>query len=331
IIRLRDEWNRDIDIVIEIVANLIYFLGLILKYVQRNVSWQGFRALNNALEDHWRQYSDPDEKEVMRRCGEISRLLALAYLIPINVALICFITTPLIPVVLDVINPLNESRPRSHPMYTNYIVDSHEYYNLIMLHQWIKSIVSVEAHGFSDTYYAQLIQHSCTLFAVVECHLERLRKYQPNSRNQRSRKRDDAIYKELSETVKLHKEAIEFATVLDSCFSRGLFRLIVFNTLLISCIAVNSMLNFEVGDLNKGIRMGILYVAFTWHLFYYNFCAQRIIDGSEHVQEAAFQSSWYNIPKKAKVLIYMMMMRSTRPCKITGFQVFDLNLEYFAK
>lgn len=73
----------------------------------------------------------------------------------------------LIPPLLDIVSPLNESRPMLpvHPGY--YFVDEREYFFYIFLHAtvaWEIAVTGVVAH---DCMLLTYIEHVCSIFAIV--------------------------------------------------------------------------------------------------------------------------------------------------------------------
>jgi len=74
---------------------------------------------------------------------------------------------PLVSFVLDVILPLNESRPVLPPYPSYYFVDMEKYFFQIFLHAfvaWQSLVVAIMAH---DCIFIIYVEHICSLFAVI--------------------------------------------------------------------------------------------------------------------------------------------------------------------
>lgn len=91
----------------------------------------------------------------------------------IHFAVYCFVSAflflcmSLIPPLLDIVLPLNESRPilPVHPGY--YFVDEREYFFYIFLHAvvaWEITVTGIVAH---DCMLLTYIEHVCSIFALV--------------------------------------------------------------------------------------------------------------------------------------------------------------------
>jgi hypothetical protein len=78
-----------------------------------------------------------------------------------------YLLVTLLPQILDIMLPLNESRPLIMPYDAYYFVDSEEYYFYIFLHNLVGMgivLVAVLAH---DCMFITYIEHICSLFAIA--------------------------------------------------------------------------------------------------------------------------------------------------------------------
>lgn len=81
--------------------------------------------------------------------------------------MILFLLIPLTPIFLDVVLPLNETRPLRHIFQLNYIfVDSDECFYPIYLHMTWSSFSSVMIIIAIDSLYMVFVHYTCGLFAI---------------------------------------------------------------------------------------------------------------------------------------------------------------------
>ena len=74
----------------------------------------------------------------------------------------------LTPKILDIVLPLNESRPVLMPYEAHYFVrDDREYFYYILLHAVVISYVLVITVVAHDCIVVTYIEHVCSIFAVV--------------------------------------------------------------------------------------------------------------------------------------------------------------------
>lgn len=85
----------------------------------------------------------------------------------INVALALYCAALVTPVILDFVDPLNETRPKEYIYEAEYGVDPDKYYWFILAHSYIMTIVLVKMVSQAVTIYILLVEHACALFEVV--------------------------------------------------------------------------------------------------------------------------------------------------------------------
>jgi len=74
---------------------------------------------------------------------------------------------PLMPKILNVIIPLNESRPSIYVIAGDWGVDKEKYYYPILLHSYLAVVVTIRIMVHVDTMYMVCVLHSCSLFNAI--------------------------------------------------------------------------------------------------------------------------------------------------------------------
>lgn len=82
-----------------------------------------------------------------------------------------YLTTPLVPKVLDYFVPLNETRLTTFPYQVEYFVDSVEYEIPILVHAYVISPFPSTMIVAFDSFYANCVQHACSMFTIVGYYL----------------------------------------------------------------------------------------------------------------------------------------------------------------
>lgn len=85
----------------------------------------------------------------------------------VYISTISFTITSLVPRILDVILPLNASRPTMLPYPAYYFVDEDRYFYYIFFHMIICAIVCLTGLIAHDCMFFTYIDHICGLFAIV--------------------------------------------------------------------------------------------------------------------------------------------------------------------
>ncbi|XP_014205442.1 uncharacterized protein LOC106637244 [Copidosoma floridanum] len=328
-IKLWEEWGKNANIMLETSGSLMYFGMSQIKYMSCIRVQPKMKYLYEKIMRHWSTFSSQEDINMLRECATIGRKLTIGYAVLVNVALTAYLSLPLVPVLLDVVKPLNETRPRVFPYFAEYFVDDQKYYFQLSVHGWVVCTISAQLYVVFHTNCIQCAQHACGLFLCVEQRLQRATAIATNKTFLSKTERDAKVYLNIVDAVHLHKEAIQCVNLMDDSFTLCYFVIVIFGTIIISFAAVVTLLRFEAGEMEQTIRFGGLYIGFTALLFVSMYPGQTIAESSANVKNAVFHSNWFNTCPKSKQLIKIIMLRSSVPCQYTAGKLVTLNFESF--
>lgn len=80
---------------------------------------------------------------------------------------VMFLTTPMVPKILDYYMPLNQTRPQISLYQTEYFVDPVQYEIPILIHAYIVSPFPTTVIVAFDSLYANFVNHACSMFVVI--------------------------------------------------------------------------------------------------------------------------------------------------------------------
>ena len=86
----------------------------------------------------------------------------------LTLAALCFSQLGMLPVLLDFIIPLNESRQKLLPVQAEFFVDPWEYYYHIYFVYCVLTIVSVLVLMSIDTTYTAVVHQNLAIFNVIK-------------------------------------------------------------------------------------------------------------------------------------------------------------------
>lgn len=78
-----------------------------------------------------------------------------------------FLILPVLPVFMDIIMPLNESRPKEMLFQAEYGVDKDKYFYLMLCHAYITSMIAMSIIVTVDSMFFTVVEHACGLFEIV--------------------------------------------------------------------------------------------------------------------------------------------------------------------
>ncbi|KAF3054628.1 Odorant receptor 153 [Nylanderia fulva] len=273
----------------------------------------------------WDDLQSPEEFEIMKKYAEKGRRYSLGYSLYCFISIYLFMSVSLVPVILDAVLPLNESRPilPAHPGY--YFVDDRKYFYYILLHAvfgWKVAMTGIVAH---DCMLLTYVEHVCSIFAISGFRFERLI---CTSTNSITILHSDTYYrKQIEFSVHTHRKALKFAQLIEDTFSLTLAIQIVLNTVMISI----TLLQITQKDANYLIMLRyIVYVlAQLFHLFCLSFEGQKLIDHSLQTRDMIYNCPWYEAPIKYQKMLLFVMRKSLQPIFLSAGKIFIFSLENF--
>ena len=80
---------------------------------------------------------------------------------------ITYMLMTLSPQILNIILPLNETRPKQLPFPVEYFINYEENFNRILIHVSITTVIEICVLIGTKSTFTVLVEHACGLFSVV--------------------------------------------------------------------------------------------------------------------------------------------------------------------
>ncbi|XP_014601884.1 PREDICTED: uncharacterized protein LOC106785714 [Polistes canadensis] len=239
-----------------------------------------------------------------------------------------YIILPLTPKILDIVIPLNETRPIKFIFYAEYNVDEKKYFWYILMHGYAVSAASISILIATDTLIVRYVQHAVAVFNVIGYRLRNLKKcVKKDNGSNNNISINDKIHCHIINCMKQHQNILRFTDLLESTYSHQIFFEIFINMLLMSITGVQTVM--KLGEPDEVIRLGFFCIGQAIHLYFVNIPGQKLIDHSVLLTDSAYFGEWYDVPPKSRKLLSMIILRSSKPCKLTGGKVLVLSIEKF--
>ncbi|EFN64077.1 Putative odorant receptor 22c [Camponotus floridanus] len=298
--------------------------------------------------------------QISRQDGELLDLIRymLYVIVYCIIAVFIFVSISLIPFVLDIVSPLNQSRPVLLPYPGYYFVDIHEYFWQIFWHSlvaWQILTIGMIAH---DCMYVTFVEHICSMFSVIGFAVrlesiiftvslaiqilivtvgmsitlvqikdltDRLFMNWDMLENQEERE----IMRKYTKTGKWYAliYACKFAILLENTFSLsfGIQMLIAVVGMSISLVQFTMQLH----DFGEAMRYMLFIGGQLIHLFCYSFQGQKLINHSTGICDKIYNGSWYEIPITAQRLLLMVMRKGIEASTFTAGKIYVFSLANF--
>ncbi|KAL6448864.1 hypothetical protein ACFW04_000542 [Cataglyphis niger] len=318
-------FEYNLDLLLQILTYTLPCLIGILKYVTFCVKIESMRKLMDMIKYDWNTLKSRMEYEIIQRYAYMgafyTQLFALlAYISPLFIAFIHFI-----PDLLDLVAPLNQSRPHQLLVLSEYFVNTDEYFYLILLHMIVCLFILLIILISTTSMYVAYIQHVCGMFEIASYRIEHaLDDYEKE--NLISTKCCIACSK-IIDAIDIHRRAIEFFELMKNTFA-----IMYFFILLLGLASLTVNLYHAV------ITQGLIEVLtpignVCIHLFYFfcvNYLGQKVLDHSNNFLSKIYNCKWYMTPLHVRKLILFIMQRSSKNCMLLVGGIHIVSLEGFA-
>ncbi|XP_011708223.1 PREDICTED: odorant receptor 4-like isoform X2 [Wasmannia auropunctata] len=306
---------------------------------------KNIEQLLSLIDYHWRVFTHSLEVQIMQEYVIVGRKMAISYTAIIRVAVMIYLLSslymliPVTPQLLDLITPLNKSRPYKYLFDVDYSFDREVYYYPVLLHSYLTIVVAMGLMIITDTSYLSLAQHACSLFAAIGYRLENLT-YEINSKKNtvkdaeviskkcKSRDYDDEIYREMVLLLQKHQLSIEYVRSLDSLFEMYSFMLLFITIIVISLLGIQI-----IGLLDRKeemVRFVAMVIGAFVHLFVLSYPGQRIMDHSADIFHKAYNMLWYRTSRRTTQLLSILLYRGFVPCTLTAGKIYVLSMANYA-
>ncbi|XP_018394753.1 PREDICTED: uncharacterized protein LOC108773442 [Cyphomyrmex costatus] len=300
------------------------------------------------IDKHWNIFTNDIEIRIMKEYSILSRRFIKYYSISFfrDITVLYFfslsvlIIMPLTPIFLDVIMPLNESRPRFFAVEIEFRVNKDDYFLPIFCYTSILIVLGAFIGLGVDAKHIICTAHACSLFAAISKQIERIMlKVDDNENNTRKSKyginkkfnllNEKMMYREYIICLKKHQLAIEFVNVLNSSYQGCALGI------LIEVVGVLSLLGLRIIDVLDQVgtlaKFVLVFLSTLFALIIICYSGQRIMDESQNVFHGAYAAEWYKFSPRLKSLLIITLYRSNIPCGLKAGNMIPLSIATYAK
>ncbi|EFN79860.1 Odorant receptor 22b [Harpegnathos saltator] len=306
----------DAQMIFESCYQLVITTAFLVRLWNEIWNRDKFQHLYEAMNAHWDVFTDDSEIRILKEYSTVSRKFTIFYATMMYILMSMFVVIPLIPVFLDIVLPLNESRPRILAIDVEFRVDTSEYFTPIFCYTTAIIVVGVSIMVGVDTMHFTCTTHACGLFFIVGEKIENILKAADESKccgccRQRNvnatelgLSNERAIYDRYVDCLRKYQHALDhrdiprFVNILNSTHQT----VAVFFLLLIG--ATLSLI---------GVRVSII-----------------SIDELTEYYRLVYAAEWYTFSPRLKSLMIVTLYRSVVPCSLTAGKMLPLSMTTYA-
>ncbi|XP_076764144.1 uncharacterized protein LOC143431356 [Xylocopa sonorina] len=218
-----------------------------------------------------------EELLTLDKMSKRGKKLANLYAKTLVTFLMIFLSLPLYNPLMDVISPLNETRPRQHIYRINYVLfDEFEYFYMVYLHLTWNAVIMIFIIIVIDLLYINVIYHACGLFAV--CGYRIMKTTENCAAQEFEAVTNEERHEDFKGCVSLHHETLRYYNLLNNT-CRNLYLIQMgLNIVLISITAVKVVMYLHQAD--QAIRAAVFLAGQQFHLYIISLPGQLLLDQS---------------------------------------------------
>ncbi|XP_071553480.1 odorant receptor 4-like isoform X1 [Temnothorax nylanderi] len=275
----------------------------------------------------WALQKTHDETRIMHEHAEASRLFTLCYLSMTYICIGIYSMWMLTPEVLDIMSPMNESRPRRQPIDIQFFVNEERYFYVVRYQTCLVLIILPLIYVGCSTLFVTLTQHVCGMCKLMGNRAERLfcvvENKAPYDLIQKSQS-----YGNIAVFIRQHYNIIQFVDIIETCHTVQ-FLMDLTGIVILMSLTLIEILTISSNSFERAFRSTSVAVAGLCYTFMSCYMGQRVTDMSSSICEKIFNSTWYNAVVSEQKALLMIMMRRYHPLIFTACKLYVMSLQNF--
>ncbi|XP_071567606.1 uncharacterized protein [Temnothorax nylanderi] len=317
-----------LDLCIMVLSYAVPGFSYIVQYCAFCVNRNAVKRIWKDIRDNWSLLKDETERDIMRQHSSFGELMTKLASLSVIISMILYAITELLPTILDLIFPINQTRPQELHASTEYFIDKTTYFYPIFCH-WIISLLFgvsvIMATGLLEIIY---IENICGLLRIASYRIEHsIDKYVSHN----SAQKDCVAHQGIITAVDIHRRALECSEFMVNSFVPYFVLLIIIvvastslNLLrLLRAITSRNMYELLASTLFVGFHFLIMFIA--------NYYGQKLTDYNNEIFNTAYNVKWYKAPIKMQKLLLFIMQSTTTPYVLNIGYLLSASVEGFSK
>ncbi|XP_046814276.1 uncharacterized protein LOC124422197 [Vespa crabro] len=316
--------NYKIDIIFEILPYLLVCFAGMFMHLNNSINSSQMYRLLEIIKNDWCEQEGTKEFEIMKKYAWDSKIYSIIMLAILFLPIYIIMIASILPLTLDFINPLNETRPRVLPFLMEFYVDEQKYFCPLLMIIFIMILLLGLTVISNCTLFLVFIQHLCGMFYVVGNMVDNVFNDKHCSELE--------TYAKIVRCIKYHKEALEFEMKLRALYEHVYLGLVIIGLFLMatSIIQLIQKNAFKLENLIESSVSITIFISSTIIIYLKCYFGQKLIDHSTYLLNKIFNTPWYLLTKKSQILLWFMMARSTKPCYLSFGKPFCISIQFFA-
>ncbi|KAL0126372.1 hypothetical protein PUN28_005042 [Cardiocondyla obscurior] len=343
--------KHDVELILKVLSSALPFMLFTVKYVTFYFVTEKIKGIMQQIQNDWNALKDKGELDIIRQYAKIARSFTTTIATVIYVSIGGVIFIQYVPIILDIVVPLNETRQVELLFQVEYFLDQEKYFHTIQFHLDVGLILAAITIMSTESFCLTLAIHAFGMFKITRymprilpiaqindiafslhfClysyRMERvIDKNAPNTLMEKH----CIFHNNIVTAVNIHRRAIEFSEFVKSTFAIPYLALILLG---VTSSSVNLFLFFQVimssSTMEDLLKCIIFVICHFIYMFTTNYAGQQFIDHDADIYIKICNVQWYNAPLKTQKLILFLMQKTIKSYQINIGGLYCPSLEGF--
>ncbi|EZA62616.1 hypothetical protein DMN91_006438 [Ooceraea biroi] len=300
----------------------------ILLYYSFYFNSEAVKQMVEHMHFDWKMFANSDAIKIFEEYLFESYIFALSlcFLYVISAFFVAIVESKSI--ILDVIAPMNESRPRKLDLDIEFFVNEEQYFFFYLVQELLGLGIGTWSMLTTGTFLTTVTKHLCATYKIVSYLIQNT--VTVHTLQLPIVQRIQYMNRNICLSVYIHRRTLAFCKSLVLSFDIWYFPIVFIGVLSLSGILFrlyNDIMQFD--DLYDILAYFGVLVCYLLYMFMTNFLAQSYTDHSVEVLESTYDTLWYVAPLPIQKL-FLIMQKSIRSHKIVVGGLFVASIEGFS-
>ncbi|XP_032675074.1 uncharacterized protein LOC116845930 [Odontomachus brunneus] len=318
------------NFVITVLSFTMPSLISIILYCSFYTNPNAVRQIWKDIRYTWDILKNEAEREIMRKYSLSGQLFSTAVLLIVVMSLISYSVFQFTPNILNLMFPLNETRPHHFYAVTEYFVDEETYFYPLLCHWLIGVFVNFLIAITVFMLFTVYVEHICGMFSVASYRIEHsISQCMPCNLRE---KQDRMISRNIVAAMDIHRKALKCSSFLLTTFAPYFFLITVIGVISLSLnfFRVLNAITMQK-NVNELFSPMMVICMCTVCMFIASCCGQKITDHSNKVFYNAYNTKWYEISTKTQKLFLFIMTNTTKEYLLCVGTIIESSIIGFCK
>ncbi|XP_039305982.1 odorant receptor 22b isoform X1 [Solenopsis invicta] len=314
------------NFILDVLPILIPSAGVIIQIINRIIINDELRNLFDQIKIDWESVRSQHEIEIMQRSVKNALLTTKVVLLDMFIGMTLYMLTTFSPQILDVLLPLNESRPWEHPFHVEFFfLDNERDLYIIRFILYFGAVFGLGVILANGSIFVIYTQHATGMFTILGHRAKQTFSDEQLPNSQFIHEKD---YKSIALFVEDHRSILQFVDMVRSCYGSSLF-LEFFSLMILLGTTMVQIIKFS-GMSDRPMRSAAYVTGQIMYMFMYSYMGQQLIDKSSQLSMKIYSVRWQSIAVCKQKMMLFVMLKCMHTITINAYNIFYLSLESFS-